>query len=253
VYFLDTQRGHAVGTRGLILQTTNGGQTWRPILTSLSEALFSVQMVDSLVGFASGSRGRIVRTTNGGNTWFQMSSGTIRALTAVQFVDQDTGWATTGAGLILKSTNSGVTWGAIPSGYNLAFLGMHFLSPQEGWVVGRTGIIMHYTTAALRGELPEGRTPETTPSKTSVVENFPNPFNPATRIRFTIADPARITLKIYDVLGREVATLIDGEWRSAGAHEVEFAGNNLAGGIYFARVTGEGLAQPVTRKMLLVK
>jgi hypothetical protein len=210
-------------------------------------------MVDSAVGYAGGSRGRIIRTTNGGDTWFQMASGTIRALTAVQFVDRDTGWATTGAGLILKSTNSGVTWSAVPSGYNLAFLGMHFLSPQEGWAVGRGGIIMHYTTAALRGEMPGGRDPASVPSMIPVVENYPNPFNPATRIRFTLAEPARVTMKVYDLLGREVATLLDGVWQTVGTHEVEFAGNNLAGGIYFARVTGDGLAQPVTRKMLLVK
>jgi hypothetical protein len=182
-----------------------------------------------------------------------MASGTIRALTAVQFVDRDTGWASTGAGFILKSTNAGVTWNAVPSGYSQGFLGMHFFSPQDGWIVGRAGIIMHYTTAALRGEMPGGREPLGIPESKAVVENYPNPFNPVTRIRFTLDGPSRVTLKVYDVLGREVATLIDGAWRSAGDHEVEFAGTDLAGGIYFARMTGDGLAQPVTRKMLLVK
>ena len=85
-------------------------------------------------------------------------------------------------------------------------------------------------------------------------QNYPNPFNPSTKIRFVIASEAKqsqlVTLKIYDVLGKEVATLINEE-RLAGEYEVEFNAADLASGIYLYKI--ETLKFSATRKMLLLK
>lgn len=79
---------------------------------------------------------------------------------------------------------------------------------------------------------------------------FPNPFNPTTTFSFGLPEAARVSLIIYDILGRQVATLANG-WCDAGSHKVTFDGSEHASGIYIAYLQVEGISQ--TRKMVLVK
>ena len=81
-------------------------------------------------------------------------------------------------------------------------------------------------------------------------QNYPNPFNPSTSIKYTLAEQSPVSLKVYDVLGNEVATLINKEIQ-AGSHEVEFDASNLPSGIYFYTLNAGEFAQ--TRKMILLK
>ena len=81
-------------------------------------------------------------------------------------------------------------------------------------------------------------------------QNYPNPFNPSTTIRFRIAESGLVSLKVFDILGREVATLVN-EVKPAGNYEVEFDGGELASGIYFYRLKAGGFTQ--TRKAILLK
>lgn len=82
-------------------------------------------------------------------------------------------------------------------------------------------------------------------------QNYPNPFNPTTNIEFRLGNSSQITLKVYDVLGREVATLIDGELYNKGTHQARFDASALASGIYLYRLEAGGFIQ--TRKMMLIK
>ena len=66
-------------------------------------------------------------------------------------------------------------------------------------------------------------------------QNFPNPFNPATQIGYSLQESMRVRLRVYDLLGREVATLVDG-LQSAGNHEVTFNAGNLPSGLYMYRI-----------------
>ncbi len=83
-----------------------------------------------------------------------------------------------------------------------------------------------------------------------LIQNYPNPFNPVTTIRYRVATPSYITLKVYDVIGREVTTLADG-YHGRGIHQVQFDGANLASGVYFYRLVTPDRVE--TRKMLLTK
>ena len=103
------------------------------------------------------------------------------------------------------------------------------------------------------------------PTEFLLSQNFPNPFNPSTTIRYTITNQSKVIIKIYDVLGNEVATLVD-EYKPAGKYEVEFdshSGNgwDLASGIYFYQLLvsdlqskdGKTESYIETKKMILLK
>ena len=84
----------------------------------------------------------------------------------------------------------------------------------------------------------------------SLAQNYPNPFNPSTTISYSIPEQSQVELKVFDVLGREVAMLVNKE-QSAGSYKVEFDGSNLTSGIYFYRIQTGYFLQ--TKKMVLLK
>ncbi|MFA5012033.1 MAG: choice-of-anchor J domain-containing protein [Ignavibacteria bacterium] len=88
------------------------------------------------------------------------------------------------------------------------------------------------------------------PDKYSLSQNYPNPFNPATKINFAIPKSGLVTLKIYDILGREVSTLVN-EVKNAGTYMVDFNANNLSSGMYFYKVSVNGFTD--VKKMMLIK
>lgn len=92
------------------------------------------------------------------------------------------------------------------------------------------------------------------PGRVTLSQNYPNPFNPLTNIEFEIPADSRVTLKVYDITGREALNLIDGQ-RPAGYHKIEINGNTLASGYYFYRLTvlSNGEVYTITKKMSVVK
>jgi hypothetical protein len=90
----------------------------------------------------------------------------------------------------------------------------------------------------------------TLPEQFSLTQNYPNPFNPSTTIKYSIPTSEFVTLKVFDVLGREVATLVNEE-KPVGSYEIKFNAANLSSGIYFYRIqTGEFVEE---KKMILMK
>lgn len=89
------------------------------------------------------------------------------------------------------------------------------------------------------------------PAQFYLDQNFPNPFNPSTEIKFGINEASNIDLRIYDALGREVAVLINNQFMSAGSYNVKFNASNLASGTYIYRITTG--VNTVSRKMQLLK
>ena len=89
------------------------------------------------------------------------------------------------------------------------------------------------------------------PVSVKLDQNYPNPFNPSTKISFTLPSSQKVTLKVYDLLGREVATLVNNETISSGAHSFTFDAANLSSGVYIYQLAGNNLS--LTRKMTLIK
>jgi hypothetical protein len=112
--------------------------------------------------------------------------------------------------------------------------------------------LLQTSIKAARGEIVAGieSSSESTPTKYALSQNYPNPFNPTTEIKFSIMKPGYVSLTVYDMLGRKVATLIDKEMQ-AGTYKTHMDGRDLASGIYIYRIqSGEFAA---IRKMVLIK
>ncbi len=89
------------------------------------------------------------------------------------------------------------------------------------------------------------------PNTVELQQNYPNPFNPSTNISFGVPNSSKVTLEVFDVLGRKVATLINGENRVAGRHIVNFDAKNLASGMYIYRL--QAGSSVLTKKLTLIK
>ncbi len=88
------------------------------------------------------------------------------------------------------------------------------------------------------------------PTVYSLDQNYPNPFNPSTTISYSLTSPSKVKLRVYDLLGEEVATLVDAD-KAAGVHEVTFNGQDLRSGVYLYRLSAAG--STISKKMLLIK
>ena len=123
-------------------------------------------------------------------------------------------------------------------------------------------LINHYTDAGETNELSKATTPqELTFEPANVIteyaleQNYPNPFNPSTTIRYQIPNAGHVILKVYDMLGREVATLVDGE-KEVGSYSATFDGERISSGVYIMRLVAqseEGKSFTQTKKMVLMK
>jgi hypothetical protein len=88
------------------------------------------------------------------------------------------------------------------------------------------------------------------PNKYLLYQNYPNPFNPSTKISFDIPNSGLVIIKVYNVLGKEITTLVN-KVMSGGSYMVEFKGSGLASGTYFFRIQAGGFTQ--VKKMLFIK
>ncbi len=118
--------------------------------------------------------------------------------------------------------------------------------PYHLKVVAGSASYVEYTTKEILASLP---------SDFSLAQNYPNPFNSVTHLRYSVLQPAKVSLKIYNLLGQEVVTLVDG-WQDLGHYEVIWGGRDrfgsqAASGVYFAAYVAEG--RTYTRKMVLIK
>jgi len=233
-----------------VIRTTNGGLNWTagPVINGLGSNLYGTAFANSTMGWEVGSNGKVVMTTDGGATWGSpITTGATRGRQA-QYLGGKTVVFVGDAGKFFVSTDLGATWTTKTLPVNVRFNAVSFVSGSLGWIAGENGAILKYVGGTLVSvdENQNGIVPQTF----ALWQNYPNPFNPTTTINYDLPKSARITLKVYNIVGQEVATLVDGQ-QSAGRYSVQFNASHLASGIYFYRLQSGDFVQ--TNKMVLVK
>lgn len=121
-------------------------------------------------------------------------------------------------------------------------------NPAAGRINGK--VDYSHTIHAQNTSIPSTDPQKELPQKYQLYQNYPNPFNPTTTISFSVPTSDRVSLKIYDLCGREVASLIDGDM-SAGYHSIQWLAKDLASGIYFCRLKSSSFSE--TKRMVLLK
>lgn len=178
--------------------------------------------------------------------WIQTNGpygGIVRSLT----VSGTNVFAGTNGGGVFLSTNNGTSWTAVNNGLtntdvlSLAVSGTNLFAGTYGSSVWRSPLSELISVKSLSTEVPE---------QFSLSQNYPNPFNPVTNLEFGISDLGFVSLKVYDILGKEVVTLVN-EKLSPGNYKVQFDGSNLSSGVYLFRIESGDFVE--TKRMLLVK
>ena len=252
VHFLNESIGWVVGMD--IYHTTNGGSDWIKQTDGIATE-YDVDFADLNHGKTCGVNGIIYGTTNGGTSWIkqtlQDSAGDLRGVT---MIDENNCWVV-GGGRFRKTTDGGVTWITQSAGSYL-LNDITFTDINNGWVVGDDGIILHTTNGGV--SFVEEEQINEIPTEFLLSQNYPNPFNPTTNIQYAVSSRQFVTLKVYDKLGREVATLVSEE-KPAGEYEVVFDGSLLTSGVYLYRLTAgdpstsSGQKFCETKKLVLLK
>ena len=155
------------------------------------------------------------------------------------------------------SQNNDISWQTLGSAFGIPASGntavklavgqMVVGAPEQSNIKIQSGFL---ADTLLQGPLLAVSEKEGIPLVYSLSQNYPNPFNPTTDIRFQIADGRLVTLKIYDVLGREVTTLVD-EVKQPGTYSVRWDASRFTSGVYFCRITAGRFID--TRKILYMR
>src|SRR5690606_2904697 len=137
---------------------------------------------------------------------------------------------------------------SLPLAHNISNLKIRFVSIQPGW--DWFWVIDNVT---VKGDIMVGVTGNGAeiPKEFALYQNYPNPFNPATKIKFDIPKQSIVSIKLYDIAGREVTRLVNNASYSPGAYSVEFNASHLASGVYFYRIEADNFVQ--IKKMMLIK
>lgn len=248
IHFFDANIGYAVGEAGAIFKTTDGGGAWIQQTSGTIRELSSVNAVTPDTAWAVGVNGLALRTIDGGATWDSLYLGTLHHFSHIQFVDAMTGWISGGDNThatMLHTTDGGATWVMQNTSTTNYLYGFFFLDANYGWGVGYDGTIIHTTTGGTGVEQIDDFA--TSQSEVILAQNNPNPFSNTTRISFATPQAGQVKLAVYNLIGQEVATLVDGEL-PAGEHSVDFKGQNLPNGVYFYRLN----TREVTRTKICV-
>jgi Secretion system C-terminal sorting domain/Photosynthesis system II assembly factor YCF48 len=258
ITFVD-QQGWIVSYDGYVYHSTDGGMNW-VFQDSIRAYSYWLPIRDILFmtpdsGWAVGGTGIDVitaRTTDGGDNWIVDTQFATNYPFEVVFVDSKTGWFT-GLGIpnwVSRTTNGGIDWQyqtLIPPNASNGFESITMINENIGWMVGDFGVVYKTING---GVVAIKDTDKRIPEGFTLDQGYPNPFNPTTWITYSLPASNQVTLKVFNITGQVVATLVN-ERQEAGTHEVTFEAGELPGGIYFYKLTSGSFSQ--TRKMLMVK
>ena len=287
--FVNVNTGYVFGTSGQGHKTTDGGGTWTTLTTGMgTSTIYGAGFIDANTGWIVGASGKIFMTTDGGATFTQQVSNYGSTFNAMSMINASTGYVVGLSGTVRKTTNGGTNWDTTNVPFTSSLYGIHFFNANTGTVVGAGGVVYRTTDGGATWEFdntggstqygvsmpnpyasfinglnanvfkydnpPSGNGTFTNnvPEKYFLDQNYPNPFNPSTTIKFGLPREGNVSLKIYDMAGREVANIFNNQRINAGQVSYRFDGSRLASGVYFySLIVDNDLI--ATKKMVLIK
>lgn len=251
-HFLNELTGYAAYDLGFIYKTTNGGNNWTQSILPGYEYAHKIQFTDVNNGFVildtTAFRSKILKTSNGGINWFEVNPGLQNHFWSMFFVNQNTGFISGAGGNIIKTTDAGNTWAiSWTGGWNETIRDLYFFDPYKGVACGGNSIILKTTSGGFIGIEPIS---SSIPADYSLSQNYPNPFNPNTKIKFTIPSLSSVKLAVYDLLGREVESLVNSQL-TPGIYKVNWNAAKFSSGIYMYRLVTNDFS--MVKKMSLIK
>jgi len=261
IEFFDSKFGYASGGKfdccGIMWWTTNGGDYWFVADTPnvAPEPIYQLHIFDTLnvlgVGgdFESWGFGvGMIRTSDGGVSWEFGYIGISGVAWDIDFRTDSEAWAPLGGEeKLIYSLDAGLTWTPVSTPDSAIISKMIFPDSLHGFGVGMNGAIIKYKPEAINNVYFQE---DLIPDGIVLLQNYPNPFNPKTNIGFRIVNRGFVSLKIYDILGTEVATLVNREL-AAGSHEIIFDAEQLSGGVYFYTLSVSDFIS--SKKMILLR
>lgn len=255
---MNNQRVIAVGEKGTILRTTNGGFNWVNVSIAdttvdfydLSQKGIFYNTGDIFV--AVGSGGKIYKSTDIGLTWQLKNSGTANTLRSIYFHTLDSGVVVGDNGTVRMTTNGGETWFTDPFFNSPVTRNYRYISLVNNtfstFMAGSDSLFyVSNDPVTITGVMPVSNE---TPDRFSLSQNYPNPFNPVTNIKFSIPKSSFVKVTIFDVNGREVETIVN-QNMSAGIYNADWNAAKYSSGVYLYKLEAGKFSE--TKKMILLK
>ena len=256
VKFVNRSIGWIVGLDGKILHSIDGGEGWSMQNSGTSNSLYSVNFVNEIIGWAVGANGTILTTENGG---IPVELVSFKGEVINNFVTLS--WITASEknnyGFEIERKDK-IDWEMIGfvEGHGTSTELQHYFFNDE--VVQNGNYNYRLKQIDFDGSYEYSIVIEIKlllPSDFELDQNYPNPFNPGTKISFRLTADSKVNLKVFDMLGQEVATLIN-TVLDAGSHHVDFDASDLNSGVYFYKLDAVGIDGTnfsAVMKMILLK
>jgi len=260
VCFIDSLHGwvaagyNSINDLGKIYRTVDGGNTWTVLMGGSQINFRNILFIDSTKGFSFGynapsSSAEIYLTKDGGKNWDIIKEIKHTIFNRIKFINKNKGWLIGDFGIIYGTSDGGDNWEDQFSNTHLNLYGIDFIDENDGWAVGWYGTILHTTNGGVTS-VDNKENFNGTPTNFLLYQNYPNPFNPSTTISYSIPKGSFVILTIYDVLGREVKTLVN-KFQTKGKYNVTFNASNLTSGVYIYRIKAGNFA--ATKKLILMR
>ncbi len=253
--FTDSLNGFSRLNEFQFLRTTNGGQTWSVTVSSFSgfpffNDLLGFHFFNGTHGIAT-ARGGIARTTDGGTNWtYQDIETSDGYFYAIRFRDSLHGVITSLDSCYITE-DGGTSWRPIPlPPVSNFFAALDLTASGTVTIAGQYGAILQADVPRTTSvEIMQGPS-DGIPIVSALLQNYPNPFNPTTAISYQLSVVSNVELRVFDLLGREVAVLVN-KVLPAGRYVVTWNADGLASGVYLYRLqAGEHVE---TRKLVLLR
>ncbi len=233
-----------------IYKSTNGGANWVNVFTT-SYQRTGLFFHNPDTGFVGGGQ-ETYKTINGGINWYPVYGNGGASVFSIDFINELTGWAvgyTYSNTRILKTINGGNNWNVFNGITATALKDVHAINDTTVIAIGEGGTILKTTNG---GGTIIGLTHQEIqiPNNFSLSQNYPNPFNPQTKIKFDVPKASYTKLIIYDLLGREVTTLVSEELKP-GTYEADWDAAEFSSGVYFYKIIAGDFRE--IKKMVLMK